>query len=261
MERNTTTINNTLRTNQNKISIFRKIFTKRGMIITFVIMISCFFIYDFVIMSILDDWGATREEVAMPLPGDSLVPGKPIWKMNVATTIDAPPEKIFPYFMQVGQDRAGFYSFDWLERLLGFGIYNTYTIKPEWQDLKAGDFVTFVRAGMGMRVHAVTPNRNITMITNGLDRSHSVPEGKWEMFWSPLFSVEKGEYVSWNWDFNFFPLPDGKTRVVVRCVFSAKGNPISIFLFKQMFAFPSDVMDIEMLRRVKLLAEEKYDLN
>lgn len=226
--------------------------------IVLVALLVAFSLYNFALLPVLDVWGATPEEIAMVLPGDDLVPGEPVWQMTVATNIDAPPEKIFPYFVQAGQDKAGFYSFDWLESALGFGIKNTYTINPEWQDLKPGDFCRFHQAGMGMRIHEVVPNRRITMITNGLEQNHPIPEGTWEMFWNPLFDRAKGHYVAWNWDFNLFPQGDGKTRVVVRCKFSAKGSPVSIFLFKHFFALPSDIMDIEMLRRVKKLAEGTY---
>ncbi len=225
------------------------------------IFIIGFCLYNFLILPQLDVWGATPEEIAMSLPGDSIVPGIAIWQMTVAKTIDAPPEKIFPYFIQAGQDKAGFYSFDRLERFFGFGIHNTYTINPEWQDLKAGDFCTFHKSGMGMRIHEVIKNKRITMITNGLDADHSLPEGKWEMLLQPLFPRGKGHYIAWNWDFNLFPLDSGKTRVVVRCKASAKGGLFAKFFFKHAFALPSDIMDIEMLRRVKKLAEGTYSLN
>lgn len=162
--------------------------------------------------------------------------------------------------MQAGQDQAGFYSFDRLESGLGFGIHNTYTIEQKWQGRKAGDFCAFHKSGMGMRIHSVTPNRNLIMITNGLEPNHPLPPGKWEMLLAPLFPPGKGDYVAWNWDFNLFPMADGRTRVVVRCLASSKGNPLSKFIFKHAFALPSDVMDIEMLRRVKMLAEGTYPL-
>lgn len=235
--------------------------TKKKVLSSLGLVFLVFSCYNWVLLPTLDTWGATPEEIVMPLPGDDLVPGEPIWQMTVAKTINAPAEKIFPYFLQASQDKAGFYSFDWLERLFGFGIYNTYTIKPEWQTTKAGDFSTFHQAGMGMRVHEVIPNERLTMITNGLEQNHPLPKGKWEMFMNPLFPSEKGHYIAWNWDFNLFPQPDGSTRVVVRCKASAKGNPVSVFIFKHAFAFVSDVMDIEMLRRVKMLAEGTYPLD
>lgn len=235
--------------------------TKKKVLSSLGLVFLVFSCYNWILLPTLDTWGATDEEITMPLPGDSLVPGEPIWQMTVAKTINAPAEKIFPYFLQASQDKAGFYSFDWLERLFGFGIYNTYTIKPEWQTTKAGDFSTFHQSGMGMRIHEVIPNKRLTMITNGLEQNHSLPKGKWEMFMNPLFSQDKGEYIAWNWDFNLFPQADGSTRVVVRCRATAKGNPVSVFLFKHAFAFVSDVMDIEMLRRVKMLSEGTYPLD
>ncbi len=238
------------------------VFSKKGMTILCVVVVLGFCLYDFVILPKLDVLGATDAETKMSLPGDSAIPGEePYWLMTVATTVNAPPEKIFPYFLQAGQDMAGFYSFDWLERSIGFGIHNTYTIEPKWQGTKAGDFCTFTQHGMGMRIVSITPNRNILMVTNGLDRNHPLPQGKWELLWTPLFSPAKGDYVAWNWDFNLFPQPDGTTRVIVRCKHTSKGNPLARFAFKHAWALPSDIMDIEMLRRVKMLAEGTYPLH
>ena len=224
-----------------------------------IVVVLC--LINLVILPVLDHLCATREEAKMALPGDSWVPGEPYWQMTVATTIKAPPEKIFPYFLQAGQDKAGFYSFDWLERLIGFGIYNTYTIEPKWQGTKAGDFCTFTQQGMGMRIVSITPNRNLLMVTNGLDRNHLLPPGKWELLWTPVFDPAKGNYVAWNWDFNLFPQPDGTTRVIVRCKHTSRGNWLARLIFKSAWAVPSDIMDIEMLRRVKALSEGTYPLH
>jgi hypothetical protein len=219
-------------------------------------LIAFFFVYDFVVLPRLDTWGATPEEAFMTLPGDSSVPGAGPWQMTVATTIKAPPEKIFPYFVQMGQDKGGFYSFDWLERAFGFGIHNTDTIEEKWQHTKAGDFCTFHKAGMGMRITEVIPNRHLLMVTNGLEPNHPLPPGKWEMLLQPLFPPSKGDYVAWNWDFNLFPQVDGSTRVIVRCRTAMKGNAVAKFFAKHAFAVPSDIMDIEMLRHVKELSEK-----
>ena len=59
-------------------------------------------------------WGATREEVCRPLPGDDLVP-RPTFNATRAVSIDAPPERIWPWLVQVGTTRAGWYSYDLLE--------------------------------------------------------------------------------------------------------------------------------------------------
>ncbi|HVJ04920.1 MAG TPA: SRPBCC family protein [Candidatus Saccharimonadales bacterium] len=187
----------------------------------------------------------------MRLPGDELVPERPMLIMNHAITIDAPPEKIFPYFVQLGQDRAGFYSYDWLERLSGFGIYNTYQIRPEWQSMKAGDFVTFHKAGMGMRVASVDPGKTIVLITDSRERGHRLPADKWE-----FFPVPEGKYVAWNWIFHLDPLPDGRTRVYSRTYANwSSDNPFLNLALANAFELPSDVMDRRMLLSIKQMAE------
>lgn len=220
--------------------------------------VPAFWLYDLLILPKLDGWGATPEEQVRPLPGDALVPGDEFWRMTVATTIEAPPEKIYPYFVQMGQDRAGFYSFDLLERALGFGITNTYRIRPEWQDRKPGDFITFHKSGMGMRLARMDPPRSLTLVTNGAEPSQSLPPGKWEMLLPLLFDRSQGEFVAWNWDFNLLPQANGSTRLIVRCIAAGKGSAFATFFGKHAFALPSDIMDIEMLRRVKALAEGRY---
>ncbi|MFD2247386.1 hypothetical protein [Pontibacter ruber] len=83
-------------------------------------------------------WGATEAEVKQPLPGDELMHHP---SAHHAITIQAPVEAVWPWLVQIGQDRAGFYSYTWLENLVLAGIHNTNQLVPEWQDLKAGDKV------------------------------------------------------------------------------------------------------------------------
>lgn len=82
-------------------------------------------------------WGATDEEVKRTLPGDELVPA-PEWQWTHAITINAPPEQVWPWIVQMGQGRGGFYSYEALEDLVGCKIHNASRIVPEWQDLKVG---------------------------------------------------------------------------------------------------------------------------
>jgi len=63
-------------------------------------------------------WGATKQEAAEALPGDDRTP-HPRVQSTRAITIDAPSEKVWPWIVQMGIERAGFYSHDWVERLLG----------------------------------------------------------------------------------------------------------------------------------------------
>jgi hypothetical protein len=86
----------------------------------------------------LMNWGSTRDEQAMVLPGDAEAPNRYLTR---AITIDAPPAAVWPWLLQIGQDRAGFYSNDYLENLTGANIHNADVIRPEWQVRAVGDKV------------------------------------------------------------------------------------------------------------------------
>jgi hypothetical protein len=106
-------------------------------------------------------WGATEEEVGMALPGDDLVPD-PGYENTRAVTIQAPAEEVWPWLAQIGQDRGGFYSYEWLENLAGCDIHNADRIHAEWQDVKAGDPLAIVR-GWGTRFAAVESGRSLVI--------------------------------------------------------------------------------------------------
>lgn len=129
-------------------------------------------IYRPVLLPWMTTWGASAEEARMALPGDELVPD-PTFQSTRAVTIMAPPERIWPWLVQIGQDRGGFYSYDWLENLVGADIHNTDRIVSEWQHRVRGDFVPSLRpdyAGgrvrdiAGWRIGWIEPNRGFALI-------------------------------------------------------------------------------------------------
>jgi hypothetical protein len=85
-------------------------------------------------------WGSTPDERTATLPGDDATPNAR-YRVDHAITIHAPASAVWPWIAQLGQDRAGFYSYDWLERLVGDDIHNADRIHPEWQRRQPGDFV------------------------------------------------------------------------------------------------------------------------
>ncbi|GIK42946.1 MAG: hypothetical protein BroJett011_67790 [Chloroflexota bacterium] len=85
-------------------------------------------------------WGATKAEIQRPLPGDDLV-SQPKVESTRAVTIQARAADIWPWLVQIGQGRGGFYSYDWLENLIGCDIHNADQIIPEFQQLAVGDKV------------------------------------------------------------------------------------------------------------------------
>ena len=88
----------------------------------------------------MDRWGATDEEIAANYPGDELVP-EPASFVNRAITVNAPPEYIYPWIVQLDATKGGWYSYTWLEGILGCHMVNADRIHPEWQNLQVGDKV------------------------------------------------------------------------------------------------------------------------
>lgn len=109
-------------------------------------------------------WGTEGTEAIEPLPGDDLVPN-PRFQSTRAITVDATPERVWPWIVQMGIFRAGFYTHDRVERLLFRARYVEGTrsatrIHPELQDLKVGDQVPY-GGGVYATVTELEPNRHL----------------------------------------------------------------------------------------------------
>lgn len=83
-------------------------------------------------------WGLAIEEAERAYPGDDLLP-KPRWMWTHGVDIAASASSVWPWVVQIGQDKAGFYSYEWLENLAGCQIRNANVVRADWQDLKVGD--------------------------------------------------------------------------------------------------------------------------
>jgi hypothetical protein len=103
-----------------------------------------FLLYAAAIHPWLEHWGATADERRMALPGDELN-ANPRWQTTRAVTIDAPAGEVWAWLIQHGQDRAGFYSYDWLENLTGADIHNADEVRSEWQERAVGDGILMAR--------------------------------------------------------------------------------------------------------------------
>ena len=90
-------------------------------------------------------WGATAEELGRVLPGDDLV-GHAQFRATRAITVAAPPAAVWPWLLQVGRGRAGFYSYD---RLDNGGRPSAREIRPEYQDVHINDFAAQMTAHPG----------------------------------------------------------------------------------------------------------------
>lgn len=115
-------------------------------------------------------WGTTPAERTSPLPGDvRTVDAR--YRVDHGITINAPADSVWPWLVQIGQDRAGFYSYTKLERLFGARITNADRIHREWQDLSIGDTVRATQPDyfggrfgtLGWKVSDVVPGRALVL--------------------------------------------------------------------------------------------------
>lgn len=141
----------------------------------------------------MDRWGATDAEINATYPGDELVPA-PASFVNRAVTIQASPEQIYPWLVQLGAGKGGLYSYTAFESLIGCPLVNADRIHEEWQDLKVGDKVEMCPNGTppAYVVAQIVPNEAIVM-------GHQ----------------ENGQWVD-LWQFILVPQADGSTRLILR---------------------------------------------
>ncbi len=152
-----------------------------GLVLTtaaFLVLLAAFTSYAFVVRPWFLHWGATDRDRTRPLLGDDAWIGGAVTGTR-AVTVAAPPEKVWPWLIQIGQERAGFYSCTWLENLVLAGLRNTLEIRPEWQTREAKDIVRRVKPGYlfglledkegltGWRVSFVAPGRSMTLRNRG----------------------------------------------------------------------------------------------
>src|ERR1043166_4460708 len=84
-------------------------------------------------------WGSTRDERERVLRSDELIPD-PIFRTDHAITIDAQPAEVWPWLVQVGWGRAGWYTYRWVDKLLfPANGPSADVILPQYQSLAAGD--------------------------------------------------------------------------------------------------------------------------
>ena len=92
-------------------------------------------------------WGATRADLSRTMTGDTAVLD-PSYSATLAITIDARPEHIWPWLLQMGYQRGGLYSYDWLDRIFGYlDGPSAVSVLPQFQHLAVGDEIPVGRGG------------------------------------------------------------------------------------------------------------------
>jgi len=173
-------------------------------------------------------WGVSDDDLHRPLAGDDIVTS-PRWEMTLATTINASPELVWPWLVQMGYQRGGLYSYDWLDRL--FGILDRPSadrILPQFQLLKTGDVIP-LGAGPNWPIALIEPNRALVIAPD-----------------VPGFET--------SWAFILEPTGDGSTRLVTRSRADYPTTPIT-WLYGSMLDPIAFVMTRRMLLGIKERAE------
>jgi len=162
-------------------------------------------------------WGATDAELKRSMPGDEIV-DKPSFNATRAVTIHAPSQNIYPWIVQMGVGRAGWYSYDLLDNL---GRRSAETILPEHQSIQAGDLIPISPNGQqGMWVRSFRKN-------------------KWMLWWD-----KKGD-STWVWEIH--PAGENGFRLITRLRVKYRWFSSAI-LFNLLIEF----FDILMMRKSML---------
>ena len=141
-------------------------------------------------------WGATQEEINQPMPGDEL-DAHPTFLATRAITIEGTPHEIWPWLVQMGYDRAGYYGYDIIENLGSKrGPHSPEHIVPELQNVKVGDEVPISAAGSWV-FYAIEPEHYFiwsgetgdsafTWALYPIDENHTrlVSRIRWSHHWS-----------------------------------------------------------------------------
>jgi hypothetical protein len=177
-------------------------------------------------------WGTTDQESDEPLPGDDLIQS-PNLAATRAVTIRASADQVWPWIAQLGQGRGGFYSYDFLENLVGCDIHSADRIVPEWQDVGVGDEVK-LHPEVALAVAALEPGRSL-VLRGGVPMGNTPPP------------------YDFTWAFVLRERPDRTTRLLVRerYAYTRRWAPLVVEPVEAV----SFVMSQKMLRGIRDRAE------
>lgn len=184
-------------------------------------------------------WGATRGECREPLPGDELVPAR--WQTTRAVSIPAPRREVWPWLVQVGYGRGGWYSYDWIERCIGAGDFaeggSARRVIPELQSLVVGDTVALSPTG-GLTVAVLDPPGALVL--------------HYRMNVLTALPAREGDraILDWTWAFVLAPVDEDSCRLLVRV--RADYRPRLLWVFIPFLLEPVHfLMEWKMLRTIE----------
>jgi hypothetical protein len=180
-------------------------------------------------------WGATDEEVDIALPGDAILAPADLTATR-AVTVHAAADDVWPWIAQLGQGRAGFYSYDFLENMVGCNIHSADRIVAEWQVIEVGDQVNLYPA-VGLSVAHVEPGRAL-VLRGGL----------------PMGPGRQPPY-DFTWAFALNTGPGDTTRLIVRERYRYSRRWAALLI--EPVSLISFVMSQRMLRGIRERAERQ----
>ena len=188
-------------------------------------------------------WGATPAEARATLPGDHLFPAY-AGEATHAITIHASPQQVWPWLMQIGQDRSGFYSYTFLENTFRCDMPKLERLAPDWKPRTPGETVWLCTpkryGGQGRMVAAaVLPERALVMVSPNDWENLQAGGPAREAFWS--FTLE--------------PLAGGQSRLIARVRGSTPPTLASRAIGRLFWEPAHFVMEQRMLRTIRDLAE------
>jgi len=185
----------------------------------------------------LRDWGSSEGERSRRWPGDELA-ANAVEVFTRAVSVDAEPEAIWPWLVQFGLGKAGFYSYELLERVAGIPVRNVEEIMPEHQSLEVGDEIKLHPNAPGIPVGKIEAGRHLCFGVAPEEEGAELPDPRrsWSMY------VE--------------PQAKGGCRLVLRSCLEALRMPTLGKRVGLAVEVPVDfIMEQRMLRTIKRLAE------
>ncbi len=187
-------------------------------------------------------WGATTGEVQRVLPGDDFVP-QPKIDATHAVTVRASIDRVWPWLVQIGQGRGGFYSYDFIENALGLNIHNADRIAPEFQNLKVGDLVPLAPGGIGVPVAILEPPHTLVLHWDTRAGSAGAP---------PL---RPGDFLNTAWGWHLEAIDATTTRLVERWRADYGSNLLNTLVYRLFLEPGAFLMERKMLLGIKERAE------
>ncbi|MBS1587963.1 MAG: hypothetical protein JSS82_20715 [Bacteroidetes bacterium] len=175
-------------------------------------------------------WGATTQEINQPMPGDELDP-HPTFLATRAITVNAPAAKIWPWLVQMGFNRAGFYGYDIIEGIGSkAGIRSADTIVPALQHPQIGDVIPISLAAQ-TKLFALEPCKYL--------------------IWSETVQEKRNGGFTWA----LYPIDSTHTRLVSRIRWSHHWNKPAMLPLDLFTEFTDHLAVRKILKGIKVRAE------